>query len=278
VSKFQPGQEVYNINGRAGAYIARAALGHIVEPIYDSEEYEEPRHGEAETWREVFSKPPVERLQADIAELERQFLERNEKLRIVNESIRQAEQDATAARKRIKDQPDLTDLDLWLQGKITHILSLDTYRFEIGTVDDMLLKKEDYGRTSIRLLNLRVDPKANLYWVGIAAYSDGSSSQTRCRLATSKEHAIQLLADHLAQVERKGGNNESEIFAAARSLVHYGATIRADLQAQLDGQDRAAKLRSLEERRKSFNRAQEELALAEKAAGIQPVAPVQPST
>src|SRR5690606_6348548 len=101
------------------------------------------------------------------------------------------------ALRRIQGRPDLTDLDLWLQGKVTHIVSLGYYSIEIGTVEETLLRQEDRGR-EMRLLSLKVDPRANYFWVSYASYSDGSGSQTRCLLATSMEHAKDLAAKYVA--------------------------------------------------------------------------------
>ena len=68
-----PGATVYDLHGRAGIYVARASGGHIVEPIFDVEDDDEPRYGSAETWREAFAKPPTKRLHAEVAEIEQKL-------------------------------------------------------------------------------------------------------------------------------------------------------------------------------------------------------------
>lgn len=261
---FKAGDEVYDIHGRAGCYVARTPAGHIVEPAYDDEG--ETTFDDAQTWREVYAKPPVEKLHADVAAAEAKLNGLHEQARKARTELAAAEALEAAARKRISSNPQLVDLDLWLQGKVTHIVSLDYNGFSIGTVDEVLTKQEDHGRTSIKLLNLRADPKANQYWVGYAAYSDGSSSQTRCLLATSLEHARELAAAYI--VKRTRDESEHGRLGLAESAIRYGVQVSDELRAMVEQRRAQAAASSLESARKALAKAQADLTAAEaRAAG-----------
>jgi len=257
------GQEVYNIHGQAGSYVVAAAGGHIVEPIYDDEHGEE-RLGDPETWREVFAVPPTARLHEDCAKLEARLREWRAQLDDCRAAKTAAERAQEDLRKRIAAQPDLRDLDLWLKGEVTHIVTLNYYGLSIDTVDAALVSGNDRGDTSLRLLNLRVDPKAQKYWVAIAGYSDGSGSQKRCLLATSMQHAVARAEEYLAAAE-KSYDRKNEVVSLARCVMKYGGTVSAEARAKVEAEDAAARARGLESARKALEGAQATLQAAEEA-------------
>lgn len=193
---FTAGQLVYDINGRTGSYVSTFSGGHLVEPIYDCSDDEDAHFGHVQEWREVFSSPPTERLTSDIAELVAEIAAKRVELSSIQDSIFDAERQRNVLLLHAKQNPQLADLGLWLEGKVTHIVVPSRYHIEIGTVEDVL-RKNDRDR-ELRLLSLYVDPKANRYWVGRSAYSDGSSGYQPCFLASSEEHAKEQARAHIA--------------------------------------------------------------------------------
>lgn len=260
---FKRGDTVFNLHGQEGRYIAAFETGHIVEPAYDSSEADEHYYDQdPQTWREVFKQPPTARLHAEVAEVGKTLegvLSRLEKARA---ELRDAETETAAARRRIAARPDLRDLDLWLQGKVTHIVSLEYHTIRIGTVEETL-RKQDRDK-ELRLLSLLVDPKANRFWTGYAAYSDGSSNQTRCLLATSLEHARERAAEHIRkEVAAKPRDSHGSLAASA---IKYGVEISDELRKQASELEVNAAEYSLKNAREQLARAQESFADAEARA------------
>lgn len=126
---FSAGDEVYDINGRAGAYVARAAGGHIVEPIYEHGDDADGgiSYGEAVTWREVFATPPTEKLHADTAAALEKLADTQRRLNAVRAELWAFERDEKARVERLKQHKGLEELDRYLNGEITHYVAFHDY-------------------------------------------------------------------------------------------------------------------------------------------------------
>jgi hypothetical protein len=126
---FAAGDEVYDINGRAGAYVARAAGGHIVEPIYEHGDDRDDgiSYGEAVTWREVFATPPTEKLHADTAAALEKLADTQRQLSAARDELRAFERDEKARMERLKQHKGLEELDRYLAGEITHYVAFHDY-------------------------------------------------------------------------------------------------------------------------------------------------------
>lgn len=267
---FVQGQEVYDIYGQVGRYVAAASHGHLVEPIYDAEDDDEPHYAQVQTWSEVFAKPPTERLTADIQELVTELNAKRLELNSVETDIAAAKSVRQGLLQHAKQNPQLGDLYLWLEGKATHIVVLGPYSVEVGTVEE-ILRKNDRDR-ELRLLSLFVDAKANRYWVGRSNYSDGSGSCTPCLLASSEEHAHEqaraCIADQLRNHQYR--NDSSWI----RLAIKFGVPISAEQQASLLATQRERAENALNNANLELQRAQEKLneaqAEAAKFTEVQP--------
>lgn len=225
---FTPGQEVYDIRGRVGSYVGPSQHGHVVEPLYESGD-DDAHYGDAQTWPEVFAVPPRERLASDLAELLSEIKDGQAKLQAVQAEVHAAEQARRDVMRRAKAEPQLADLHLWLEGKVTHIVALDTYSIEIGTVEEVLLT-HDRNR-SLRLLSLYVDPKERSYRVQRASYSDGSGHNlTTCRLASSEEHAKKLAREYIA-AQLVSGDQQHSRDTWIRWAIKFGVPV-TDAQRQ----------------------------------------------
>lgn len=253
---FTQGQEVYDIYGRAGRYVALSANGHLVEQTYDVDDDEEAHYAPVETWSEVFATPPKERLTADIAELNERIAAKHAELSGIQDSIFSAERERKELLQHAKQNPQLADLHLWLEGKVTHIVVPGHYNIEIGTVDD-ILRKNDRDR-ELRLLSLYVDPKANRYWVGRSAYSDGSSGYQPCFLASSEEHAKEQARAHIATKLRDYNSRNDTSWI--RLAIEYGVPVTDEQKAVLSKAKTEAAAAQLK-------RAQDALSLAQ--AGVE---------
>jgi hypothetical protein len=267
---FTAGQQVYDIHGRAGSYVAVTASGYLVEPIFDVEEDDEPHYAEVETWREVFITPPTQRLTAEIAKLDAQISEHRVALRAVNDEIWTAKQERETILRHVKANPQLGDLHLWLEGKVTHIVAIDYHSVRIGTVEEILRSEDRDDGRKLRLLSLYVDPKANTYRIARSAYSDGSgNSHTPCLLASSEEHAKaqarEYIAKELATYEKR--TDASWI----RIAITYDVPVTDDQRKILESRERESAASTLKSAQNAVTYAQERLDAAtlayEKAKG-----------
>lgn len=257
--QLKDGDIVYSQHGQEAVYVAPAqSSGHIVEPVLETE-YGEPAYSDPEVWQQVFLKPPKPKFDAETARLDAMIDEKRKVLRGIESEAREAEQNRIAAIQRLRQHPDLTGLDLWLQGKITHIVSLEYYSVRIGTVEETL--REDGRDKELRLLSLRADPKASRFWVGYSAYSDGSGSQTRCLLATSLKHAQQLAAEHVEnEIKKSPSNDHSSLVMSAHK---QGVAVPADRLEAASQKASKAHTEKVERARQELARKQEELRILE---------------
>jgi hypothetical protein len=272
-TEFTPGQEVYDIRGRVGSYVGPSQHGHVVEPLYESDD-DDSHYGDAQTWPEVFATAPRERLAAELADLLGEINEGQAKLRAVQAEVHAAEQVKRDVLRRAKTEPQLADLHLWLEGKATHIVALDTYSVEIGTVKEVLMTN-DRDR-SLRLLSLYVDPKENSYRVQRASYSDGSGHNfTTCRLASSEEHAKEVAREYIAQQLVSGHQQHSRDTWICWAIQFDVPVTDAQRQFLADREAESA-TKHLEYARQTHQRAVEALRDAEAAYGAK--AQAQPVT
>lgn len=188
------GDEVYDIHGRAASYIALTGGGHVVEPIYEDEVSGEPSFGQPETWNQVFTTPPTQKLHAEVAEIQQKIAEAQQQLHAVREQ-RRAEDDQYAARAALRKQfAQLQQLDDFIAGKITHFVVLDYYSraVQIEEFGSFIKSNEDRYERKLRLVALYGASNGDLSW-NIDRYSDGSGSNGRsgyCWPATSYEDAL----------------------------------------------------------------------------------------
>lgn len=125
---FKAGDEVYDIQGRAGRYVARAAAGHIVEPIYQhDEDGDEVSYDDAVTWREVFIKPPIEKLHADTETALQKLVEAQRKLEETRQAQYAFEHEERARIDRLKQHEVLADLERYIKGEFTHYVAVRSY-------------------------------------------------------------------------------------------------------------------------------------------------------
>lgn len=132
---FKAGDEVYDIQGRAGRYVARAAGGHIVEPVYQHEEDgEEVSYDDAVTWREVFIKPPVEKLHADTEAALQKLVDARRQLEEVRQAHYTFEREEKARMDRLKQHEALADLERYIRGEFTHYVSVGDYHDHVEII------------------------------------------------------------------------------------------------------------------------------------------------
>lgn len=271
MTNFTQGQTVYDIHGRAGSYVARAALGHIVEPLHESDDWDEPRHSEAQTWREVFAKPPTAKLHAEVAAIELRLHAARAALDQVREEQRVFEADEKARLARLKQHAALARIDEFIAGKFGLFVRFPEYgEPTIVDAEEALnsVDREVYSSRGKKLLVLFGEAKGDLAW-RINEYRDGSGSRW------DEHFPIETEAEGIAEIRRRYAAAVDEWRARTEDRKHYGAAISwaagklptgwidvpADVQAYIDAKRRESARSAYDKALLALTAAEEQLRL-----------------
>ncbi len=255
---------VFDRAGRQAKYVALIGQYHIVRPgitIYsaDPDIGEDISYEGVDEWHEVFLKPPVEKLNEEVAALEAKVQERRAKIYQLDKEVNLIEGEMTARKGRIKQHEQLALLDDYLADKITHFVIKDMgwgsgYLRAITILpfaDAIKLEDKSWNdRLGLKLLTLYGNSKGDLTWQ-LSSYSNGSgrerdevipcTSLEQARAIATKLYEEQLagwrasLADPEAKTHWWGPSN---LLAHAKSLdlpipqdaveaIHHSAIERA---------------------------------------------------
>lgn len=259
------GDEVYDIHGRAASYVARSVHGgHVVQPIYEHEDYE-PSYGNPEVWPEIFAKPPEQKLHGEIARLEKLRAAEQAALDAVRQMRRKedAEYAQRAAERKRFDQ--LKKLDDYIAGKITHFVVEPYYSsgVTIQTFEEAMKSNESRYDKTLRLLSLYGGSDGDLSW-RVDYYSDGSGSSHSGWYfpATSYEEALAIAAKRLDDRYKKmrGSDPDQERHYAsglAASARNLGLDVPEDVAIWAAEQNEKARQSNLDHARKQLEEAQE---------------------
>jgi hypothetical protein len=260
---FTAGDEVFSLHGQVGSYVARAADGHIVQPIYESDECDEPRYGDPRVWREVYKTPPTEKLHAEVAELESKLNATRTELHQVQEQRRTEDREYAARANERKQCAQLKTLDDFIAGKITHFFVVEGYgeRMSIQTFNEFMVSAEDRYERKLRLLSLFGGSKGDLGWY-VDRYSDGSGgSSGRCFPALSYEDAVRLASQWIearyADVRTKEQKHAS--LELSKSAERFGLTVPDDIAQWAKQTAESIHESNLKHARKQFDDAQAKL-------------------
>lgn len=268
---FNHGDTVYSLHGQAGRFVARCAQGYIVEPIYESDD-EPDYHDTPTTWREVFKKPPVEKLDHDVAALEAKLKLRRQELDDLREQRNQFEREEGARKARITAHDGMQHLDDFLAGKITHFVYVEDAT--VATFAEVMNRTNEWREKSVRLLGLYGDPRRVVRWE-VSEYHDGSGSRKVVIPCTSEEQALNTareVASGRWAALRADGDRAWGLPRAIKRAQELGMEVPADLAERAAAMAKESAQKGLQSKRKHFADAQQELAKAEaeaRAAGVE---------
>ena len=195
------GQIVYNRQGHEAKYVARLSTGsHIVRPgqtCYspDPDQGEYTVYQGVAEWPEVFLKPPVEKLNAEVAALNAKIEDLRKSVQVVMAERAALDRQMEERKARIARHEQLAQLDAFITGQITHFVEIKrSYGTEeyvrsisIKTFEDAMTEEGPYC-SGVRLLSLFGGSKGDLTW-RINRYCDGSGQWTDVVPCTSLEEA-----------------------------------------------------------------------------------------
>ncbi len=188
------GSTVYKLDGTQGTYIEELSTGeHLVSVVYyidnqlDVDEFEfDVEEVHIEIWDKVYSNPPRAQREEQITRLESVIDSQQEELSQLYDNIRLQRQELynldakhKARLEAIKQHKALANLELFLQGKITHFLKVSDSSYEIVDFKEGLALSEAnsrYDKHKFKLLTLYGRTDGNLEW-NINEYSSDSCNK-----------------------------------------------------------------------------------------------------
>lgn len=262
------GQEVYDIHGRAGAYVARASNGHVVEPIFDGEF--EPSRADAETWREVFSTPPVERLHADVAAIEKTLSATRAELEAVREERRVFDREERERLARLKKYVHLSRVDDYLEGQITHFVTWTRHTNVISIVTfEALMKGERRHRIPLLVLYGNAYDDRDMLDTHWCVLTDGDISKVMpCYSLEEAQEKGQIEFDRTIEQWRKKPSEAYGLASAVEGAIRCGFVVPDDVVVEVNKRLRLTAEQNLERSRAELARSQRDFdAATAKLAG-----------
>lgn len=239
---FASGDVVYTRDGVKCSYVSTAEDQHVVRPFqrYGDEE----DLGDLRFVEEVRSTPPTDVLHAEIAELTQRAESLEEQIHQLEQSHRRATHESTALLARLKRHDALKHLEDFIEGRITHFVSVSWSGVEVRDRESALALDEDRYRRRQRLLSLYGDSNGDLSWQ-LNRYGDGSSSwEDRVIPCLSLDDARAKAADfcdrHYAAVRAKREHLNGSFLksAAALGFPLPDDLVRVDREARLANEQR----------------------------------------
>jgi hypothetical protein len=244
--KFEAGQTVYSEQGERAEYVTASGDGHIVRPIvedcgYDGDSGPYDHVCDPVIWRHVFHQEPVAKFSDELKVLHEKIAAAR-----AERSQMQAEEYALqrARAEKLKRFAVLDSLEAFIDGKITHYVTRETYTPpQIIAVEQALTGDSDRHRGVLRLLTLGGCLKTGGINWQLNQYSDGSGSATGVIPCTSLEQAQEIVKQeavkHFAGSRRQDSERQEWIDAAEKLGVDVPDAYRRTVAA--------VKLRQLEE-------------------------------
>lgn len=269
------GDTVYDIHGREGFFLCGYDCGSVVVPVYDGDN-QEPSYGEPERWTEVFLKPPTERLEAKIGELERVVSELTAQRNAIRTELSDAERERKRVIDRLKQVDALRHIEDYLDGKFAYFVVVSDYsKPTIESAEEAIAgggtgDENRYGRGPQKLLTLFGDTKGDLQW-RINRYSDGSGSYGDKDVypCKTREEAIEIIRKLYAEaVEawRKSGQKHHGRAISWTGVDPTWIDVPADVQAYVDEVKSKAATAEAVKKREQIAKLQAELAQLEGGA------------
>lgn len=273
---FNRSDTVYSIHGQEGSYVASCSGGHVVQPVYQDED-SEPHFDEPQTWREVFRKPPTEKLEHDVAALEAKLALRRKELDEVREQRNQFEREEDARRQRIKQHEQLAALDDYLAGRITHYVAVHEYYpsvevIPVGETVEGYSNSNGYG--ILQLCPTRSWDK-KIYWTVTYEVPSPTYSRTHtvipcCGEEAARAQAAEWLRGYLEKYQAEEPEKRSYAEMLVKACKKFDVEVPQWLVDGVAAFKRAQLERSITEQRAKLAEAESALAVIAVAEGSAP--------
>lgn len=255
--RFKKGQRCYTPEGMSVEYVGAAPGGHLAVSVYvDGDDQKWPEDDTPKFHRVLYAKPRTQALAAEVQELSETIKLRREELDGIERKIAECENIRRAMNKRFKQHAALKRIDDWIEGRMTHFVTVGEYGGVAIWERDALLRdgQDRHDRSEIRLVCLFGRSNGDLQW-GINRYRDGSGQWTDCFPCASEEEAKEIAAQSVRKFWESG--NEYRRMAATQSAQKMGLEVPAERIKEMRD-------REIADAQKTVKEAEERLANAQK--------------
>lgn len=257
---FEPGQTVYTLSGRRAEFVGAVAGGFLVRlgNRYEYEDGYEDIFDELEISPSLSIDPPVKIYHEEIAKLEEKANHLRQKISDLSTQVSEGQRIADDRLARYSKFDAIKHLDAFLNGEIEYFVTEHYGTVEIKAKDDALKQYDSYDK-DLRLLTLYGRTKGDLQW-RIAAYNDGSGTETDCWPCVSLDQA-QAKAEELVNAHFDRWRADKDIstahraVGAAKAAEKLGFPVPDDVSQYTKDQQVAAlkkKKEDLDKRRRSI--------------------------
>lgn len=275
------GDEVYNLHGEMGLYVAAAkGGGYIVQPLIDggnAETQPDDRYVDGVAlWTNVYRQPPSPMLDEKISEQEARLALLRGEVRSIEAQKRQLEADERAMKERRALHVQLTWIDDLLAGRFTHYLvkESDYSDFWIVKTAEDFRKDRNHSQVRLQLWVSTHERGESFAWKVIAGTSgdrfDGKSCgvipfKTEAEaIARRNEFLAEILVARVADHYNAGSHRLRDVVNRCQGL---GMEVPADALEDLRQRELREALAEAEKTRLAVAAAEQRLA-ALKDAGV----------
>lgn len=254
-SELTKGQRVFLEDGQAAEFIIRLDDQFLVRAELQDEE-EEVYHGKPFLVRQVFSEPPVEVYEKQIAALIAEERAIQDRLRTAREEESVIQKSQASRLVKLKKNRALERIEQFLDGKITHFVT-ERYGEIVIIASNESYDSDDRWNKETRLFSLFGKSDGDLEY-RLNYYSDGSGSSFEAFPLESEEEArakaVELI-DAKYQHWRSEKKNAHLLEHAVKSAQKLGLPIPDDIAAALRERQVASLRAIVESKLKEINTA-----------------------
>lgn len=251
---FNNGDTVYLVDGGEVEYVCQHDSKHLVRAVYEPQyEGDDPHYGPIEEVDAVFIEPPKQKYAEEIAALRAEVEQLTAKKDELEHGIDKAESGHKNLLKKLQQVEALEYLSDWLDGKITHYVTLDYSRYNIADASAQTFR-DYYARPN--LLNLFGSPEKELKWETRLGRCYSDSRTVTCWPCRSKEEALAkvlVLAQRDYCAWKADPKQERDAKWRCLSAAAFGFKIPDDLAAVVKAEKVASAESALAGRQKDFN-------------------------
>lgn len=244
---------------------------------YDGpDEYDHEEPGPAFLAQTLNSKAPVEKKDAEVAEIDQRISAKRKDLEAIDAEIRRVTSERDQIMKRLSDVPALRHLDDIIAGRFTHVV-FESHDYIVQTAEQAMKassRDDDYQwrKQPWRLLTLFGKTGGDLQW-RINDWKDGSGSNRDVRLFTSEEEAVAYAIEKTSakfdavRADIAAGKHPWNVEALLKDARSLGIRPPADIAEWQQANARAVLAGSIQKKREEIAQAEAAIAaLAEPSA------------
>jgi hypothetical protein len=152
--------------------------------------------------KRVYDKAPTEKVDAEFASAEQRLADIVGKISEARNELRVVEQERKSVLLKLQQMPALRRLEDWVDGKVTHFVTVDYGRVRVLTKEELKCEGDEADRyrrapCRLKLVTLFGESGGNLMW-NASEYRDGSGNcNVECYMCCSEAEAKAMAAQRI---------------------------------------------------------------------------------